>query len=149
MFWEADPLIDELRKRNGWADFHREAGQRGFYFDPAPKEGRRYKWVAFTMSKASKRDFYRTYHLADGVGATPFEAIEACYRNTGRCDAELDALIERIRGDAVAGKKAPPVEAIKPPVGTAETDEKDEFDALFEDEPEAAAVEDEFEDLFS
>ena len=145
MQWKPDPLLDELRKRDGWAEFHREAGRRGFYFDPAPKEGRRYKWVAFTMKRATNREFYHTYHLADGVGATPFEAVEACYRNTGRVDATLDALVERIRGGVVAGKKAAPA-----PVVAAEPDE---FDALFEDQVVAstatsATAEDEFEDLF-
>jgi hypothetical protein len=143
MFQKTDLLIEELRKRPGWYDFHREAGKRGFFFDYPGKDGRRYKWTAFT-SKRTATGGWSPEFLAEGEGKTPLEAMDQAYRKSGRCDAEMDALWQRVVDGSV--KTAP--EAIKAPVVE---DATDDFDALFEDEPESgdsATRDDEFEELF-
>ena len=122
MFWRPDPAIDELRQRDGWAEFHRAAGKRGLYFDLTVKEARRYKNTVFTLKKSTSK--------------TPLDEFEAAYAATGRGDAELDALVARIRGEA------PP-----PSVEIVEVVE-DDFDGLFDEDVEPVSSVDEFEDLF-
>lgn len=138
-FWRPDAAIDELRKRDGWQDFHREAGKRGLYFDLTVKEGRRYKNTVFSLTRSSKRDFYQTIFVADGEGKTPFEAMERAYRATGRCDAVLDAAWARVAG-------VPQIDSdMKRVPFDAPFEEDQDLDALFD---EAVSSTDEFEDLF-
>jgi len=138
MFWRPDPEIEAMKERPCWAEFHREAGKRGFYCDFPTKEGRRYKCVAFTTQRTATGGWTALY-LAEGEGKTALDAMDQAYRNTGRADEVLDRLWSQVMGDEVAT----PVEEIASPVAA-----DDDFDALFEGEPEAATSDDEFEDLF-
>jgi len=97
MFFKPDPEVELLRKSQHWKDFHKEAGKRGLYFDNI-KQGQA---TAFTLTKTTHGG-WQSWHLADGKGKTSLAAMEDAYRKSGRCDAELDRIL-----DALAGRVAP------------------------------------------
>lgn len=113
--WRIDPEIDSLRKLPFWVEFHREAGKRGLCVDRPTKVGKGCQCVAFTPQK-NDHGGWVAYELSRGEGKTPLDAMEDAYRKSGRCDAALDELWEKLRGRWV-------------PVVV--EDEEDEFDALF------------------
>lgn len=106
MFVKPDPEAEALRKNPYWVPFHREAGKRGLYFDNIRQGGA----VAFTVTKTPQGGWL-SHHLADGKGKTSLLALEDAYRKSGRCDAELDRLLDQLCGRVSEGE--------------------DEFDALF------------------
>lgn len=100
MFWRPDPEVEVLRKSQHWKDFHREAGKRGLYFDNI-KQGQA---TAFTLRKTPQSG-WQAIHLCDGRAKTSLAAMEDCYRKSGRCDAELDRIL-----DLLCGRVEPVVE---------------------------------------
>lgn len=116
LLWKIDPEIDALRKLPFWVDFHRESGKRGLCVDRPIKVGGKCQCVAYTTQK-NDHGGWVAFHLADGVGKTPLAAMEDAYRKSGRADAVLDELWEKVCGRWVA------------PVAVVEVDE---FDSLFD-----------------
>jgi hypothetical protein len=97
MLWRVDPEIDALRKLPFWKEFHRESGKRGLCVDRPQKVGRQCVCVAFTPQKTDQGGWV-CYELSRGEGKTPLAAMEDAYRKSGRCDAELDMLWEKVCG---------------------------------------------------
>jgi hypothetical protein len=93
VFWRPDPEVELLRKSQHWKDFHKEAGKRGLYFDNV-KQGNA---TAFTLKK-TQQGGWMAIHLCDVKAKTSLAAMEQCYRQSGRCDAELDRIMDRLCG---------------------------------------------------
>lgn len=50
MMWSADKNVEAARKHAGWAQFHRECGKHGLYFDDIEPCGRsRYQALTFRL----------------------------------------------------------------------------------------------------
>lgn len=76
MFWKGPhPALTAARKQPGWADFHRECGRHGLYFDDIdPAQGRGFRATAFRLKRGTE---FTRIHVADGRGATPIAALLA------------------------------------------------------------------------
>ncbi|MEO5867256.1 MAG: hypothetical protein ABIQ19_09115 [Sphingomonas sp.] len=95
MMWRTDEQVTAARKAPGWAEFHRQCGRHNVFFDHIERDGRRgpYKATAYTVEM--RRGFAVSFHVADGTGKTPIEAVAAAYRAADRpvADDELDRLL--------------------------------------------------------
>lgn len=95
--WRPDPEIDALRKLPYWKEFHKESGKRGLCVDRPTKVGGKAQCVAYSPQKTELGGWVAR-ELSRGEGRTPLAAMEDAYRKSGRCDAVLDELWERVCG---------------------------------------------------
>jgi len=120
MLWRGDPEVEAIRKLEGWRDFHRLCGQRGFAFDRTERQGKRGPYVTVVFEvKPSRQGGSLTFKLADGQAKTPLHSVIDAYRKSGRTFLEADQCVERMLG---AGDPSP-----APAAG-------DDFDTLMSDD---------------
>lgn len=76
-FLRLDPQIEDARKHKGWANFHRECGAQGLYFDDIAKAGRGYSAISFRLEKHG--DTYQSFRVSKGTGRTPIDAVLSAF----------------------------------------------------------------------
>lgn len=95
MMWRIDAVVEALRKRKGWTEFHKVCGRANLFFDHIEKSGKRGPYSATAFRLGSGPTHHLRYRIADGTGKTPLDAIVACYKAAGQpvADEELAVLI--------------------------------------------------------
>ena len=121
MMWRIDSLVEAVRVRPGWKEFHRQCGRHDLAFDHIERDGKRglFRCVAFTG--VMSRGYYVITKVAEGAGKMPLDAVVDAYLKARMpvADAEMAVL----RG----------TQAIAP---------TEDFDELLGDEPAAIDIED-------
>jgi len=101
VLWRSDPEVEAIRKLEGWRDFHRLCGQRGFAFDRTERQGKRGPYVTMVFEvKPSRQGGSLTFKLAEGTGKTPLDSVIDAYSKSGRTFPEADQCVARMLGAA-------------------------------------------------
>lgn len=100
LFWRGPTAaVREAAKHPGWAEFHRQAGKVGLFFDDIEPAGRTgYGAVAFRIER--ERGYCVRYVVAQGKGDGPIEAVLDALNKAPALAREEAERLSGLLGDA-------------------------------------------------